>query len=65
MSKFHFLKPNFESGGTGWAQKILEQGGTFEKWPIEISILHKFQKYRRKFVNSSFDWKFDSEKHLQ
>ena len=24
--------------------------------PIEISIFEKFQNYRRKFVNSSFDW---------
>ena len=30
---------------------------------MKFIFLSKFQNYCRKFVNSSFDWKFHIEKH--
>ena len=30
---------------------------------IKFNLSSKFQNYPRKFVNSSFDWKFHTEKH--
>ena len=53
--KNFFLKKCSKPGDLLWGQNFAP--------PIEISIFENFQNYRRKFVNSSFDWKFYTEKH--